>query len=62
MKEEFTTRMHAEFLGDEIPLEDLQVMAVYAQCVKSDISLEEACKNEGISVEYYLANVNRVLN
>ena len=62
MKDEFTARMHAEVLGDEIPLEDLQVMAAYAQCVKSDISLEEACKNKGISVEYYLANVNRVLS
>lgn len=61
MKDEFTTLMHSELLGDEIPSEDLHVMAAYSQYIKG-VPLEEACKNEGISMDFFLANVDRVMS
>ena len=61
MKEELTTLMHSEFLGDEIPVEDLLVMDAYSQVCCDGISIEKACKDNGITVDFYKANVDRVM-
>lgn len=60
MEDEFSTLDHADMLRDEMSREDVLVMAVFAQ-IRRGISLEQACKNNGISEEYYLANVDRVI-
>ncbi len=60
MKEELTTLMHCEFIGKEESLEDLKVMAVFAQ-LKRGISLDKALSNNDISKEYYLSNVDRII-
>lgn len=62
MKDEFTTRMHAELLGDEIPLEDLLIMDTHVRVLKYDEDLAEACKSNGITVEFYKANIDRVMS
>jgi len=61
MTDEFTTKMHAELLGDEIPYEDLLILAVYG-ATQRGISLEEALKKYGISKEEYENNIDRALN
>jgi len=60
MKDEFTTKMHAEFIGDEIPFFDLCVMAVYG-AMSRGIDIEIACANNEITVNEYNENVERVL-
>jgi hypothetical protein len=62
MKEELTTLMHSEFLEGEVERDDLLVMAAYSQVMRKGISIEEACKNNGISVKYFKENVDRVMS
>lgn len=62
MKEELTTLMHSEFIGREIPIDDLLVMSVWAQVNRKGIALETACADCGISVKQYQDNVERVMN
>lgn len=62
MKEELTTLMHSEFIGKEVPIDDLLVMSVWAQVNKKGIALEKACADNGITVEQYKDNVKRVMN
>ena len=62
MKDELTTLMHSEFLDDEIPLDDLLVMDVYSQVRRKGIPIKEACDRVGITVEFYYANVDRVMS
>ena len=60
-KEELTTEMHSEFIGDEIPKIDLYVMGVYGAIARG-VTIEEALKNtvflvknmRQILIEFYL--------
>ena len=60
-KEELTTEMHSEFIGNEIPKLDLRVMGVYG-AVARGVSLEVALQKYGLTREQYDANVERVLS
>ena len=60
-KEELTTAMHSEFIGDEIPNLDLRVMGVYG-AVGRGIGLSKALKEYNLTEEQYRANVDRVLS
>lgn len=61
MKEEFTTKMHSELLGDEISNLDLRIMGIYAATGRG-ISLNEALKKYDVSREVYDKNIDRVLS
>ena len=54
MKEEFTTAMHADMLGWS--QEDAILIEIWAK-IRCGMSKEEACRNAGITVEYYDANI-----
>lgn len=54
--------MHSEFIEKEVPIDDLLVMAVWAQVNKKGIDLEKACADNGITVKQYEDNVDRVMN
>ncbi|MFG6385765.1 MAG: hypothetical protein K1V80_04760 [Muribaculaceae bacterium] len=60
-KEELTTEMHSEFIGDEIPKIDLYVMGVYGAIARG-VTIEEALKKYGLSREEYETNIDRVLS
>lgn len=60
-KEELTTEMHSEFIGDEIPKFDLYVMGVYG-AVARGVPIKEALAKYGLTREEYEANVDRVLS
>jgi len=53
MKEELTTAMHAEFLGDEVTEIELRVWDIYGS-VNRGIPLSEALKKNGIPEDDYL--------
>ena len=55
MKDEFTTKMHADMLGWS--QEDAILIDVWVDILKG-ISKEEACKKAGITVDYYDANID----
>lgn len=61
MKDELTTSMHEELLGDEIPHDDLMCMAVYG-AMKRGVTKTDALKSYGISEEFYDANIERVMH
>lgn len=61
MKEELTTAMHEEFIGDEISHDDLRVMGVYG-AMNRGFSKKDALARYNMSEEYYDANVERVLS
>lgn len=61
MKEEFTTKMHSELLGDEISNLDLRIMAIYGATGRG-VSLNEALKKYDVSREVYDKNIDRVLS
>ena len=61
MKEEFTTTMHEEMLGDEVSHEDIMVMDVYG-AIKQGIPKDQALKEAGISERFYGNNIRRVLH
>lgn len=60
-KEELTTEMHSEFIGEEIPRLDLYVMGVYG-AVARGLPLEEALNRYGLTRKQYEANIERVLS
>lgn len=60
-KEELTTEMHSEFIGDEIPKFDLYVMGVYG-AVARGIPLTEALAKYNLTREQYESNIDRVLS
>ena len=60
MREELTTEMHQEFIGDEIPDLDIRVMGVRG-ATKRGISLEDALKRYNLTENEYLDNFERVL-
>lgn len=60
MKEELTTKMHSEFLGHEISDFDLRIMSVFG-ATKGGVPLKEALKEDSVSAEEYLQNVDRVI-
>lgn len=61
MKEEFTTKMHSELLGDEISNLDLRIMGIYGATGRG-VSLNEALKKYDVSREVYDKNIDRVLS
>jgi hypothetical protein len=61
MKEELTTKMHAEFIGDEIPDLDLKIMAVYGAMARG-VKKESALREYGLTDKEYRENIDRVLS
>lgn len=60
MKDEFTTEMHADFLSeDEWTKLDVMVLGTYANILKGKTK-DEACKMNGITIEQYDENIERV--
>lgn len=59
-KEELTTKMHAEFIGDEINDFDLRIMAVYGAVARGEILSQALCKYS-LTDEEYNHNIERVL-
>jgi hypothetical protein len=60
MKDEFTSEMHADFLyEDGWTALDVKVLTAYANILKG-IPKPEACKRNGITVEQYDENIERV--
>jgi hypothetical protein len=61
MKDELTTDMQFEFMEGEVSKFDFYIFSI-SGAIARGISKEEACKQHGISVEEYDANIDRVLN
>lgn len=61
LKEEFTTAMHSELIGDEISVFDLRVMSVYG-AVNKGIPLDKALSQYRMTEKQYLDNIDRVLS
>ena len=60
MKDEFTSEMHADFLEEDgWTALDVKVLTAYANILKG-IPKSEACKRNGITVEQYDKNFERV--
>lgn len=60
MKEELTTAMHEEFIGDEISHFDMQVMGVYG-AMNRGLQKKAALSRYGLTEEEYDDNITRVL-
>ena len=61
LKEELTTVMHSELLGDEIPVFDLRIMSVYGS-VRQGKSLKDALAQYRMTEKQYMDNIDRVLS
>jgi hypothetical protein len=61
MPDELTTFMHEELIGNEIPHNDLMVMAVFG-AMRRGIPKQDALKKYGITEEFYDNNLKRVLS
>lgn len=61
MKDELTTAMHAEFLGDEINDFDLRIMSVYG-AISRGILKQKALEEYNLTESEYDKNVLRVLS
>lgn len=61
LKEELTTAMHSELLGNDIPVLDLRVMSVYGS-IRQGMPLEKALTQYRMTEKQYLDNVDRVLS
>ncbi len=61
MKDELTTDMQFEFMDGEVSKRDFYIFSI-SGAIARGIPKEEACKQHGISVEEYDANIDRVLN
>ena len=60
MKDEFTSEMHADLLEEDgWTALDVKVLTAFANILKG-IPKPEACKRNGISVEQYKENIERV--
>lgn len=60
MKEELTTKMHADFLAEDGWTKlDVMVLGAYANILKG-IKKADACKKHGITEDQYDANIERV--
>lgn len=60
MKEELTTAMHEEFIGKDIPHDDLQVMGVYG-AINRGLTKKQALAKYEMSEAFYDDNIERVL-
>lgn len=60
MKEELTTEMHQELIGDEIPDLDIRVMGVRG-ATKGGLPLDEALERYNLTKKEYEDNFERVL-
>lgn len=61
MQEELTTKMHAEFIGDDISDLDLRIMAVYG-AISRGTEKESALREYGLTEQEYNENIDRVLS
>lgn len=61
MQPELTAEMCAELLSDEMAFEEVMVMKAYSMILRG-YSKEYACQASHITVKYYDANKNRILN
>lgn len=61
LKEEFTTAMHSELLGNDIPVFDLRIMSVYG-AVNRGMPLDKALAQYRMTEKQYLDNIDRVLS
>lgn len=61
LKPELTAKDHFDLIGDEIPYEDLMIMAVWVK-INRGVEKKVALEKHGITEEFYEANVERVLN
>lgn len=61
MKEELTTAMQGEFLGDEVSKLDLKIAAVYG-AISRGVNKQVALDKYKISIHQYESNIDRVLN
>jgi len=61
MNEELTTKMHAEFLGDEISDQELNVMGVYG-ALRRGVPIDEALKKYGLTQDEYNKGVEKYLS
>lgn len=59
--EELTTAMHAEFIGDEIPPRDLDVMGVIG-AMNRGLTKKQALEKYKMTEEYFDKNRERVLS
>lgn len=59
-KEEFTTVMHSELLGNKMPLSELKLLAVYG-AMSRGLSKQTALAKYKIDEAYYDANIERAL-
>ncbi len=60
MKDEFTSEMHADLLEvDGWTALDVKVLTAFANILKG-IPKPEACKRNGITIEQYNENIERV--
>lgn len=60
-KDELTTEMHYEFMKDKVSHFDFMVFAA-SGAIRRGVEKAEACKEHGITVEEYDANIDRVLS
>ena len=60
MEEEFTTAMHEELIGEELPHLDLMVCGVYGAILRGT-PLADALKKYKISESDFRKNIDRVL-
>lgn len=61
MKDEFTTKMHLELLGDEFEELDLYIMGVYG-AINRGCPKKDALAKYNIDEETYDNNIRRVLS
>ncbi len=60
-RDELTTMMHFDFIGDEISEFDLRVMGVFG-AMRGGLSIEQALSKYSLTKEEYLNNIDRVLS
>ena len=60
-KEELTTSMHHEFVKDEVSEQDFKIASIFG-AIKQGVTKEEACREHGVSITDYDANIDRVLS
>lgn len=60
-KDELTTEMHSEFIGEEISKFDLYIMGCYGAIARG-VPLNDALAKYGLTREEYESNIDRVLS
>lgn len=61
MRDEFTTKMHGELLGDEVTPEELRTMGIYGAQVRG-VPIGEVLRKYKVTQEEYEANYRKYLD